>query len=125
MTTEQQDTRNAYQYLMDSFALVEERGLSLSRAFYLMAHSDRLMIGKTREKIEELESLESSEENDEKIDFIAYFQKDLIGREATYMLISRFLETDLLASIPSPYGREDIDPTSTSYFFDLRAEEDK
>ena len=115
MKTEQQDTRNVYQYLMDSFALVEERGLSLSRAFYLLAHSDHLMIERGKKHIEELESLEYSEENEDTINFVTYFQKDLMEREAMYMLISRFLDTDLFVNIPSPYGKEDIDPNRASY----------
>jgi hypothetical protein len=107
MTTEQQDTRNAYQYLMDSFALVEERGLSLSRAFYLLAHSDHQMLMNIKKDIKEIELLENSLENDDKVSCLEDLHSRMLGREATYMLISRFLDTDLFASIPSPYNEDE------------------
>ena len=107
MTTEQQDTRNVYQYLMDSLALVEEHGLSLSRAFYLLAHSDCQVRVNIKKEIEETELLGYSQENDEKVSCLEDLHSRLLGREATYLLISRFLDTDLFASIPSPYNEDE------------------
>ena len=107
MTTEQKDTRNAYQYLVDSLALVQERGPSLSRAFNALAKTDNQILEKIEKEMKELKSLECNEENDELIEFITDLQRDVMARQATYVLISRFLDTDLFANTPSPYNGED------------------
>lgn len=107
MTTEQQDTRNAYQYLMDSLALAQERGPSLSQAFYALAKTDNQIIENIEKEIKELKSLECSKENDELIALSISLEGDVMARQATYMLISRFLDTDLLANTPSPYNEDE------------------
>jgi seryl-tRNA synthetase len=107
MTTEQKDTRNAYQYLVDSLALVQERGPSLSRAFNALAKTDNQIIENIEKEIRELKSLECNEENDELIALSNSLKGDVMARQATYMLISRFLDTNLLANTPSPYDEKD------------------
>ena len=107
MTTEQQDTRNAYQYVMDSLALVEERGLSLSHAFFELGKTDHRIIVRVNETLKEIESLEDSESNREEIADLKRMRSAVMTRQATYMLISSFLTTDLFAGVVSPYCEED------------------
>ena len=60
-----------------------------------------------KKEIEETELLEYSEERDYRISYLDDIHKQIMGREVTYMLISRFLNTDLFASIPSPYSEDE------------------
>ena len=106
MTTEQQDTRNAYQYLMDSLALIEESGPSLSEAFRLLAKTDHSMMVSMNEEFQNI--CKHSEET--RRDIYECCQ-DLSIREAFYILISRFLTTDLSFNCKSPYlmDEEELD----------------
>lgn len=98
MTTKQQDTRNVYQYVMDSLALIEERGPSLSKAFRLLAKTDHSIMVSLKKELDDIDK-HSEEDRDD----MYHCCEDLMVREAFYILISRFLITDLSLTRPSPY----------------------
>ena len=97
MTKENEDRRNPYQYVLDSLALVEERGLSLSNAFGILAKVDC-------ELQEELRQLAEKEENKEEFDRMRQMFDEIGIRKSMFSMMSHFLATDLLNNCWSPFA---------------------
>lgn len=97
MTTEQQDARNAYEYLVDSLALIEESGPSLSKAFRLLVKTDHSMMVSLKKELDDIGKHSEEDRED-----MYHCCEDLMVREAFYILISRLLITDLSLTRPSP-----------------------
>lgn len=102
MTTENEDRRNVYQYVLDSLALIEERGLSLSKAFALLASTDVSMQ-------QRLEELSETEEHREEADEMKEAFHAIGVRRSMFSMIANFLETDLSNNAWFPYLEEGCD----------------
>ena len=106
MTTENEDRRNVYQYVLDSLALMEERGLGLAEAFSILGSADYACA----QKMLELSETEEDREIAHKME-IKFHQ--ICVRQAMFCMISNFLKTDLSNNVWFPFLDKDCESFPT------------
>jgi len=106
MTTENEDRRNVYQYVLDSLALIEERGLGLAEAFAILGSTDYAC----SKKILELSAIEEDRETAHEMQMLFH---EMSVRQAMFHMIANFLKTDLSNKVWFPFLEKDCESLPT------------